>query len=160
MLRGKDYRCGKVLGKDAQKESFMFWLTNWNYLITSSFSSTLLLDILIFHSDASQSLFCLMICCIQQFQLLITLSNNSFRFAVESTPKRKKHFQYKENKLLCFMLVRLRKVKDFPGQWRLPSFIVHQFVRINLLVVNLLNSKFYWPNVYHYGFKTQSQTWT
>ena len=126
MLRGKDYRCGKFLGKDAQKESFMFWLMNWNYLMTSSSSSTLLLDILIFHSDASQSLFCLMICCIQLFHLLITLSNNSFRFGVESTPKRKKHFQYKENKLLCFTLVCLRKVKNFPGQWRPPSFIVRK----------------------------------
>ena len=62
-VRGKGYRCGKFLWKDTRKESFMFWLRNGNYLITSSSSSTLLLDILIFHSDASQSLFCLIICC-------------------------------------------------------------------------------------------------
>ena len=35
----------------------MFWLRNWDYLITSFFSSTLLLSILIFQSDVSQSLF-------------------------------------------------------------------------------------------------------
>ena len=49
-------------------------------------------------------LFGLIIICIQQFHWLIILSNNLFRFEVEffSTPKRKKNFQYKENKLLCF----------------------------------------------------------
>ena len=66
----------------------------FGYLIMSSFSSTLLLGILIFHSDASQSFFCLVICCIQQFQWLIILLNNLFHFTVEffPTPKRKKKF--------------------------------------------------------------------
>ena len=68
----------------------MFWLRNYSYLITSSSSSTLLLDILIFHSDVSQSLFCLILCCIQQFHWLIILSNNLFPCGVESNPKRKK----------------------------------------------------------------------
>ena len=58
----------------------MFWLRNYSYLITSSSSSTLLLDILIFHSDVSQSLFCLIICCIQQFHWLL---NNSLHFGVD-----------------------------------------------------------------------------
>ena len=57
----------------------MFWLRNYSYLITSSSSSTLLLDILIFHSDVSQS-FCLIICCIQQFHWLL---NNSLHFGVD-----------------------------------------------------------------------------
>ena len=35
-----------------------------------------------------------------------------------------------------------------------------QFVRINLLVVNLLKGKFYWPNLCHFGFETQSLTST
>ena len=35
-----------------------------------------------------------------------------------------------------------------------------QFVRINLLLENGLNGKFYCPNVFHYGFKIQSLTWT
>ena len=65
VLRGKDYGCGKSLWADTRKESFMFRLRNWSYLITSSSSGTLLLDILIFHSDVSQSLFCFKICCIQ-----------------------------------------------------------------------------------------------
>ena len=93
-IKGKGYWCGKFLWKDTRKESFTFWLRNGNYLITSSSSSTLLLDILIFHSDASQSLFCLIIsCCIQQFHWLIILSNNLFRFRVIifATPKRKKN---------------------------------------------------------------------
>ena len=34
-----------------------------------------------------------------------------------------------------------------------------QLVRINLLAENCLNGKFYWPNVFHYGFKYQSLTW-
>ena len=48
--------------------------------------------IAIFHSDASQSSFCLKICCIQHFHWLIVLLNNLFRFGVEffSTPKQKK----------------------------------------------------------------------
>ena len=46
-----------------------------------------------------------------------------------------------------------------------PAFTVWkekscQFGRINLLLENLLNGKFYWLNVCHYGFKTQSLTWT
>ena len=69
-----------------------------------------------FHSHASQSLFCLIICCIQQFHYLIILSNNLFCFRVDlfSIPKQKKKIQYKENKLLCFWLVHLHKVKNFP----------------------------------------------
>ena len=43
--------CGKFLWTDTRKESFMFCLRDWTYLITSFSSSTLLLDILIFHSD-------------------------------------------------------------------------------------------------------------
>ena len=35
-----------------------------------------------------------------------------------------------------------------------------QFVRIFLLVENRLNGKFFWPNLFNYGFKTQSLTWT
>ena len=53
---------------------------------------TLSLDILMFHSDVSQCLFCLLIGCTQQFYWLIILSNNLFRCEVDffSTPKRKK----------------------------------------------------------------------
>ena len=53
-------------------------------------STTLLLDILTFRSDVSVSLFCLILCCIQQFHWLIILSNNLFPCGVESNPKRKK----------------------------------------------------------------------
>ena len=35
-----------------------------------------------------------------------------------------------------------------------------QFLRINLLVENCLNSEFYWRNFFHYRFKIQSLTWT
>ena len=116
-VRGKGYRCGKFLWKDTRKESFMFWLRNGNYLITSSSSSTLLLDILIFHSDASQSLFCLIICYIQQFHWLMILSNNSFRFGVDffSTPKRKKKSITRKRNYCVFSTFRLHKVRYFPG---------------------------------------------
>ena len=50
---------------------------------TSSSSSTLLIDILIFHSDVSQCLFCSLIGSIWQFQWPIILSNNFFRFRVK-----------------------------------------------------------------------------
>ena len=45
ILRGKDYGCGKFLWKYTQNESFISWLRNWSCFITSSSSSTLLLDI-------------------------------------------------------------------------------------------------------------------
>ena len=41
-----------------------------------------------------------------------------------------------------------------------PKSKNRQFVRINLLLENGLNGKFYCPNVFHYGFKIQSLTWT
>ena len=69
IFRGKNYRFDKFLWRDTRKESFMFWLRNWSYLMTSSPSSTLLLEILIFHGDISQSLLCLIICWIQQISL-------------------------------------------------------------------------------------------
>ena len=82
IFRGKNYGFDKFLWRDTRKESFMFWLRNWSYLMTGSSSSTLLLEILIFHGDISQSLFCLIICWIQQFHWLITLSNNLLHFGV------------------------------------------------------------------------------
>ena len=65
--------------------------------------TTLSLDILMFHSDVSQCLFCLLIGCIQQFYWLIILSNNLFHCEVDFffNPKTEKNIQYKENKLLC-----------------------------------------------------------
>ena len=127
-VRGKGYRCGKFLWKDTRKESFMFWLRNGNYLITSSSSSTLLLDILIFRSDASQSLFCLIIsCCIQQFHWLIILSNNLFHFRVIifATPKRKKKFSTRKRNVfsrsVCAKLKMLLSAEKFL-KW-IPAFI-------------------------------------
>ena len=64
ILRENDFWRGKFLWKDTQKESFLFWLRNWRYLITSSSSSALLLDILIFHIDVSQCLSRFLIGCI------------------------------------------------------------------------------------------------
>ena len=94
MPREKDFGCGKFLWKDTRKESSMFWLRNWSYLITSSSSTTLLLDILIFHSYAWQCLFCFLIGCIHKLHWLIILWNNFFSFRVEffSTQKRIKNF--------------------------------------------------------------------
>ena len=68
-----------------------------------------------FHSHASQSLFCLIICCIQQFHYLIILSNNLFCFRVDlfSIPKQKKKIQYKENKLSVFGWCTYTKLKIF-----------------------------------------------
>ena len=40
ILRQKDFGCGKLLWRETQKESFMLWLRNWSYLITSSSSSS------------------------------------------------------------------------------------------------------------------------
>ena len=34
-----------------------------------------------------------------------------------------------------------------------------QFTWINVLVENRLHGEFYWPNVFHYGFKIQLLTW-
>ena len=94
ILRGKVYECGKFLWKHTRKESFMFWLRNWSYFITS---------------------LCLIICCIQQFHWLIILSNNLFRYRVDffSKSRTEEKFQYKENKLLWLSSVSLRKVKHF-----------------------------------------------
>ena len=82
IFKGKDSGSDKCLWRDTRRESFMFWLRNWSYLMASSSSSTLLLEILIFQGDVSQSLFCLIICWIQQFHWLITLSNNLLHFGV------------------------------------------------------------------------------
>ena len=100
--KGKDYECGKFLWRDTRKEIFIFWLSNWSYLIMSSSSSTLLLDILIFTAMFHSLCFCIIIYCIQEFYGLIMLSNNLFHLGVEffSTLKRQKNFQFKERKLL------------------------------------------------------------
>ena len=107
--------------------------------MASSYSSTLLRNILIFHSDNSQSLFCLIICCIQQFHWLIILSDNLFHFGAEffSTPKWKENFQYKENKLLCFQQVHLRKVKILLSAEKLVQSVqwlslLHNFIQLSL----------------------------
>ena len=150
LLREKDYGCGKLLRKETLKESFMFWLKKWSYLITSFSSSTLLLDILSFHSHVLQSLFSLIICWIQQFHWLIIISNNLFRFGVLNffqLQNGKKNFQYKEKKLLFLVKIFLSSEKFL--KWR-----------ISLLLGSLLDGKFYWPNFCHYGFKTQSLAWT
>ena len=39
ILRQKHFGCSKFLWKDIWKKSFMFWLRNWSYLISSSSSS-------------------------------------------------------------------------------------------------------------------------
>ena len=36
IFRGKDYGFDKFLWRDTRKESFMFWLRNWSYLMTGS----------------------------------------------------------------------------------------------------------------------------
>ena len=115
ILRGKDYGCGKFLWKDTRKESFMFWLRNWSYLITSSSSTTLLLDILIFHSDVSQSLFCLIICCIQQFHCLMMLSNNFVCFKVDFffNSKTEKKFPVQGKKITVFLVRALTSSQKF-----------------------------------------------
>ena len=99
ILRGKDFWCSKFLWKRTWKESSMFLLRNWNYLIMSSSSRTLLINILIFDSDIWQYLFCFWISCIQQLHWLIILSNNFFCLGVEffSTPKWKKLSVRKRN---------------------------------------------------------------
>ena len=121
-------------------------------------------DILIFHNDVSQSLFCLITRCIQQFHWLIILSNNLFHFGVGFffNSKMGKKIQYKENKLLCFSRCVCTKSKIFLSAERFlkwtPTFIVRKEKIVNLLVEKL-NGKFYWLNVYHCGFKNQSLTW-
>ena len=65
ILRGKNFECRKFLWKDTRNESFMFSLWSKSYLITSSSSSTLLLDIMIFLSDVSQFLFCFGLYCLK-----------------------------------------------------------------------------------------------
>ena len=135
------------------------------------FLKHILHDVLIFHSDASQSSFYLIICCIQTFHWLIIFSNNFFRFGVEffSTPKWKKKIPVQGKEIIVFLVSALAQIKNFPVRWKVSevnSCLYYskrenrQFVRINLLVVNLLNGKLYWPNVCQYGFKTQSLTCT
>ena len=154
ILRGKDYGCGTFLWKETQKESFMPCLRNWSYLITSVFSSTLILGILIFHSDASQFLFCLIIFCIQQFHWLIILSNNLFRFRVDyffnsfSSTSNRNYFVFSRcafAKLKIFLSV--EKNSEADSDLYCSKIKNRQFVWINLLVENLLNGKFYWPNI-------------
>ena len=90
----------------------MFWLRNWIYLTRSSSSSTLLLDILSFHSDVWQCLFCFLISCIQQIHWLIMLSNNILA-AFFSTPKWKKSFQYKKKSYYVLSRCACAKLKTF-----------------------------------------------
>ena len=129
-----------------------------------TFASTLLLDILIFHSDASQSLFCLIIC-IHQFHWLIILSKNystlefdifqlqnKIKFSVQG----KVIFTFLVGALAHFFV--LGKISEADCRLHCSKRKNRQLVRINLLVVDLLNSKFYRPYVCHYGFKTQSLT--
>ena len=122
ILRQKDLGCSKFLWKDIRKESSMFCLRNWSYLITSSSLSTLLLDILIFHSDVCQCLFCFLIGCIQQLHWLIILSNNIFRFGVElfSTPKRKKKFPVQGKEIILFLVGAL---KNFPVRGKVSKVV-------------------------------------
>ena len=100
--KGKDYECGKFLWRDTRKEIFIFWLSNWSYLIMSSSSSTLLLDILIFHCDVWQSLFLYNNLLHSAILWADNAMNNLFHLGVEffSTLKRQKNFQFKERKLL------------------------------------------------------------
>ena len=128
------------------------------------------------HFDFSQRCFTVFVlfqnllhsACIQQFRWLMILSNNLFHFSVElfSTPKRKKNSSTRKRNY-CFQQVRLRKVKSFPFRGKIsevnPGLYCskrknRQFVRIDLLVGNLINGKLYRPNVCHHGFKIQSLT--
>ena len=75
------------------------------YLITSSPSSTFLFDILFFHSDVWQYLFCFSIGCIQQLHWLIILSNNFFRFGVNFffSSKTEKTFPVQGKEIIMFL---------------------------------------------------------
>ena len=133
----------------------MFWLKNWSYLTTSTSSSTLLLISLIFHSDASQSLFCLTIFCIEQFHWLIILSKNLFHFRVSffqlkngnkiSNTKKRNYCVF--STCTCANFFVLRKISEADCSLDCSKRKNCQFVQINLLVVNLLNNKFYRLNV-------------
>ena len=124
----------------------MFWLMDWSYMIASSSSSTLLLDILNLHNHVSQSFFCLIICCIQQFHRLIILSNDLFHIGVEfffnsktekkiSSTRKRNHCVF--NRFACGNL----KIFLFSGKISNVDFGLYcskrkncQFLRINLLV--------------------------
>ena len=124
----------------------MFWLRDWSYMIASSSSSTLLLDILNLHSGVLQSFFCLIICCIQQFYWLIILSNNLFHIGVEfffnsktdkkiSSTRKRNHCVF--SRFACGNL----KMFLFSGKMSKVDFGLYcskrkncKFLRINLLV--------------------------
>ena len=78
ILTEKGFGCGNFYG-----ETLEWRVSYFGYLIMSSSSSKLLLDILIFHSDVFTVFVLFLIGCIQQFYWLIILSNNFFRFLVE-----------------------------------------------------------------------------
>ena len=102
--------------KDNRKESLMFWLRKWNYLITSSSSSTLLHNMLSFRSDVWQCLFYLLIACIQQFYWLIILLSNIFsRFGVESsqTLEQKKEISVQGKEIIVFLVGALKQCQKF-----------------------------------------------
>ena len=148
ILRGKNYRCDKFLWKGTQKDSFMFWLRNWSYLIRSSSSSTLLHNILIFHSDASQSLFCLIICYIQQFHWRMILSNNSFRFGVDffSTPKRKKESITRKRNYCVFSTFACTKLDIFLStkkflKWTLAFIVQKKKKKLSVCTNKFVSSK-------------------
>ena len=80
------------------------------------FLKHILHDVLIFHSDALQSSFYLITCCIQTFHWLIIFSNNFFRFGVEffSTPKWKKKIPVQGKGIIVFLVSALAQIKNFP----------------------------------------------
>ena len=127
----KDFGCKKTLedyGKTLERCVSCALLRNWSYLIMSSSSSALLLDILIFHSDVPQCLFCLLIGCIQQFHWLIfpadtdVFKTSSGRFKKVTTSydqTRHRHDVWK-------MTSDLRRLEDvwFTSSWRRPIYDV------------------------------------
>ena len=92
----------------------------------------------IFHSDASHTLFCLIICCIQQVHWPITLQNNLFRFGIEfsSTPKRKKCSSTRKRNDCVFSRCACAKLtfscpRKHLNKWT-PAFIVRREKIANL----------------------------
>ena len=107
---------------------------------------------MIVHRDASQSLFCLIICRIQQFYWLIILLNNLFRF------EKGKKIPVQGKEIAVFLVDALAQSGKSVQKPLLFKKKKSSIRTKNLIVVNLLNGKVYYPNLSHYGFKNRSLT--
>ena len=134
ILRRKDYGCGKFLWIDTRTGEFHVLVKEmklfeffFKHIATRYFTAMF------------QPLFCLIICCTQQFHWLIILSDNLFFFGVEFSfqlQNEKKKIQYKGKRYCVFSRCACAKLKTFLSaekflKWT-PAFNVQKEKIVNL----------------------------